>query len=167
MVSTLCISPDVNFLNGSRSINYDADRWESPEEFMPERYMNYPLSAAAYSTAADPNTRDHFSYGAGRRICPGIHLAEKSLFLNIARVLCAFDLSKKTNEEGSVVEPESGMVPGWMTIPLPFECVIQCRSCEKAKMIEDAWMDAKKGLKPDGDIPDGQPSGKRKWSLQP
>jgi hypothetical protein len=139
-----------------RSINNSPTHWDSPTEFMPERYLNHPLSAAAYLNAADPNDRDHFSYGCGRRVCPGVHLAEKSLFLNIARVLWAFDLAKKKDEQGDVVEPETGMVPGWMTIPLPFVCEISCRSGEKQRLIERVWMEARAGLKADGDVPDGQ-----------
>ncbi|KAK3704007.1 hypothetical protein LTR37_014110 [Vermiconidia calcicola] len=144
----------VVFLNWW-SINHDPTHWEKPEEFMPERYLNHPLTAAAYLNTADPNDRDHFSYGAGRRVCPGVHLAEKSLFLNIARVLWAFDLSKKVDEKGTFTEPEAGMMPGWMTIPLPFACDIRCRSEEKAKLIERTWTEVKKGLEPDGDIPAG------------
>lgn len=142
-----------------RSINNDPSHWEKPEEFMPERYLNHPLAAAAYINAADPDDRDHFSYGAGRRVCPGVHLAEKSLFLNISRVLWAFDLSKKKDPAGGpggVVEPEAGMVPGWMTIPLPFVCDIRCRSGEKRELIERVWSEARATLKADGDIPDGQ-----------
>jgi hypothetical protein len=81
-----------------------------------------------------------------------VHLAEKSLFLNIARVLWAFDLSKKKDTNGDVIEPESQMVPGWMTIPLPFECEISCRSTEKRDLIEKVWKEAKVSLKADGDI---------------
>ena len=123
---------------------------------MPERYLNHPLPAAAYLNIADPNDRDHFSYGAGRRVCPGVHVAEKSLYLNIARVLWAFNISKKVDTGGQTVEPEAGMMPGWMTIPLPFECEIKCRSEKKAKIVEELWLEARKGLKADGDIPDGQ-----------
>jgi hypothetical protein len=118
--------------------------------------LNHPLPAASYLNIADPNERDHWSYGGGRRVCPGVHIAEKSLFLNITRVLWAFDLSKKIDTQGNTCEPEAGMVPGWMTIPLPFECDIKVRSSEKKKLIEKAWFEAKKGLKADGDIPDGQ-----------
>lgn len=124
---------------------------------MPERYLNHPLPAAAYINATDPNDRDHFSYGAGRRVCPGVHLAEKSLFLNIARVLWAFDLAKKKDlETGEIIEPEASMVPGWMTIPLPFKCQITVRSEEKKGLIEKEWAEAQKILKPDGDVPDGE-----------
>lgn len=123
---------------------------------MPERYLNHPLSAAAYLNAADPNDRDHFSYGAGRRVCPGVHVAEKSLFLNIARVLWAFDLAKKKDAHGDAIEPEASMVPGWMTIPLPFVCDIRCRSNDKKALIEQRWNEAKATLKADGDIPDAR-----------
>ena len=123
---------------------------------MPERFLNYPLPAAAYLNIADPNDRDHWSYGAGRRVCPGVHIAEKSLFLNIARVLWAFNLTKKVDSGGQTCEPNAGMVPGWMTIPLPFECDIQVRSEKKKEQIEKLWYEARQGLKADGDIPDGQ-----------
>ena len=143
-------------LTDYRSINNNAEHWDNPTQFQPERYLNYPLPAAAYINAADPNDRDHFSYGAGRRVCPGVHLAEKSLYLNIARVLWAFNLNKKKDSDGQVIEPEAGMVPGWMTIPLPFKCEITVRSDQKKALIEKIWTEAKKGLKADGDIPDGQ-----------
>ncbi|KAH9958673.1 cytochrome P450 [Lactifluus volemus] len=36
--------------------------------------------------------RDHWAFGAGRRICPGIHVAERELWLAISRLLWAFDI---------------------------------------------------------------------------
>lgn len=110
---------------------------------MPERFLGYDLAAAAYLNIADPDNRDHFSYGAGRRVCPGVHVAEKSLYLNIARVLWAFNIAKKTGDDGEVIEPNTAMVPGWMTIPQPFECAITVRSEEKRALIKKIWMDAK------------------------
>lgn len=113
---------------------------------MPERFLGYDLPAASYLNIADPNMRDHWSYGAGRRVCPGVHVAEKSLFLNIARVLWAFNIAKKRDENGDEVQPNTAMVPGWMTIPQPFECAITPRSEEKADLIKRVWLEAKKGL---------------------
>jgi hypothetical protein len=113
---------------------------------MPERFLGYDLPAAAYINIADPDDRDHFSYGAGRRVCPGVHVAEKSLYLNIARVLWAFNISKKISEDGKVIEPNAAMVPGWMTIPQPFECSITVRSEKKSELIKQIWLDAKRGL---------------------
>ncbi|KEF51341.1 uncharacterized protein A1O9_12691 [Exophiala aquamarina CBS 119918] len=128
------------------AINYDPAHWDKPDEFNPERFLGYDLPAAAYINIADPNERDHFSYGAGRRICPGVHVAEKSLYLNIARVLWAFNISKKIDARGDVVEPNAAMVPGWMTIPQPFECEITVRSAKKKALITKVWNEAQKGL---------------------
>lgn len=55
--------------------HYDERRIESPNEFRPERYLNHTLKSAAYANQGDPNLRDHFSFGHGRRICSGIHVA--------------------------------------------------------------------------------------------
>ncbi len=123
-------------------INYDPARWDSPYEFMPERYLGYDLPAASYLNITDPNDRDHFSYGAGRRVCPGVHIAEKSLFLNISRLLWAFNVTKKAN-----VEPNAEMVPGWLSIPMPFECDINVRSERHKEIIERTWKEAEKGVK--------------------
>ncbi|CAG8952212.1 hypothetical protein HYFRA_00000952 [Hymenoscyphus fraxineus] len=131
------------------AIQYDPKRWENPYEFRPERYLDYPLPAFSYVNAADPNTRDHFAYGAGRRICPGIHLAENSLFLNISRILWAFNIKKKIGKDGNVIEPTTESLPGWLIIPQPFECTIEPRSEKHARIIEDIWKKTEAGLEPD------------------
>lgn len=128
------------------AINYDPERFESPNQFKPERYLGYDLPAAAYINCADPYERDHVSYGAGRRACPGVHVAERSLFINIARFLWAFKISKKVID-GTVIEPVEDMVPGWLSVPQKFDCDIRMRSEGHAKVIRDAWLDVKKGLK--------------------
>ncbi|KAG0731678.1 hypothetical protein G6F23_015070 [Rhizopus arrhizus] len=47
--------------------------YEDPDRFKPERYMDglKKISAAANARIEE---RDHFGFGWGRRICPGIHL---------------------------------------------------------------------------------------------
>jgi cytochrome P450 len=113
-----------------------------PDRFYPERYLNHPLPAADYINIPDANARDHFTYGAGRRICPGIHVAEKSLFINIVRTLWAFNLSKKKGPDGSWLEPDTRMVRGFLSAPNPFECEITPRSAKHAKVIRQALKDA-------------------------
>ncbi|KAJ5425755.1 cytochrome P450 [Penicillium sp. CMV-2018d] len=48
--------------------------------FDPMRYEGYTKLAADYANAPDAATRDHYTYGIGRRICPGIHLADRNMF---------------------------------------------------------------------------------------
>lgn len=91
------------------AIHQDPKRYTDPEHFDPSRYLGftkglsllsflnitasgltkflwYHLSGAFQSSQeANPDDRDHFTYGAGRRLCVGIHLAEQSLYIAISR----------------------------------------------------------------------------------
>lgn len=49
----------------------------SPEEFMPERYLK--------SDHGGRPPHSTFFFGFGRRICPGIHVANNTLFIVISR----------------------------------------------------------------------------------
>ncbi|KAJ5751753.1 hypothetical protein N7520_008670 [Penicillium odoratum] len=55
------------------ALHYDPNRWESPDDFIPDRYLDYPLKAGVYTASPDPEQQIHFDFGAGRRICPGMH----------------------------------------------------------------------------------------------
>ncbi|KAM5349194.1 hypothetical protein ACJ41O_009017 [Fusarium nematophilum] len=91
-------------------IHYDPERYPEPEKFKPERYLDYELSAADAINLKDPFGRDHFTYRAGRRVYPGVHVAERSLYINIARFLWGFSVSKKLDVQGNPIEPDDGMV---------------------------------------------------------
>jgi len=41
-----------------------------------------------------------------RRVCPGRHLADMSLFLTAACTLATFDICKQVNQEGVEIVPE-------------------------------------------------------------
>jgi cytochrome P450 len=71
-----------------------------PEEFIPERFMDdaSPESRLPY----DP--RD-IAFGFGRRACAGRHFAEANVWLAIARIVAAFDISKVLDAEGVEVTP--------------------------------------------------------------
>jgi cytochrome P450 family 619 len=85
------------------------------------------LLAPEYAASADFEKRDHYGYGAGRRICPGIHLAERNLFLAIAKLLWAFDFAEI---EGAPVDvsARTGYVEGFLHCPAPFRAHIEPRS---------------------------------------
>ncbi|KAF7553263.1 hypothetical protein G7Z17_g3767 [Cylindrodendrum hubeiense] len=121
------------------AIHRDSSRYSEPDTFDPSRYLDKPLSAAEYINSNDPNERDHFAYGAGRRVCPGVHLAEKSLFIVISRMLWGFNISKKRAANGSFIEPTTKMLPGFLSVPEPFDCDITCRSPKHEALMRTAF----------------------------
>ena len=50
-------------------------------------YAGVAKLAPELAASSDYEARDHGGYGAGRRLCPGIQLAERNLFLGIAKLL--------------------------------------------------------------------------------
>ncbi|KAL3485851.1 cytochrome P450 [Aspergillus germanicus] len=124
------------------AIHRNHELYPSPEKFEPERYLNSPLSAAEYINIADPYARDHFTYGAGRRVCPGVHVAERSLYINIARTVWGFNVQKRKGPGGQMLEPTTSMVRGFLSIPNLFPCEITPRSDNHARLIKEVWMKA-------------------------
>ncbi len=83
------VFPNVAALHG------DPEIYPNPDVFEPDRFKNHRLDSAASAVQVDYHQRDHFNYGFGRRLCPGIHVAEQSLFIVISRVLWAFDIGTR------------------------------------------------------------------------
>lgn len=78
----------------------------------------------------------HLGY-QGRRICPGKQLAENSLFITIARVLWAFNISKATDKHGQEITPNIfAYTDGFNSKPQPFQCRIQPRTPGIQQVIE-------------------------------
>lgn len=74
------------------ALHYDPVQFPDPFCFKPERYLGYQRSVLEYAAMPDPYDRDHFTFGAGRRMCPGARFAENNLALLLANVLWAFEL---------------------------------------------------------------------------
>jgi cytochrome P450 len=66
----------------------DPSGWESPEEFMPERFMEGG-SAAAMDYKG--NEFLYLPFGTGRRICPGINFAIVTIEIMLANLMYHFD----------------------------------------------------------------------------
>ncbi|KAF2188872.1 cytochrome P450 [Zopfia rhizophila CBS 207.26] len=124
------------------AIHYNPEYYPDPDVFMPERWMGYEYSAAKAATLADGELRDHLSYGGGRRICAGMHVAEKSLFINVARLLWGFDVRRKKDAEGREMEYDfstKSLQPGSSSVTKPFPCEIRVRSGDREKILREEW----------------------------
>jgi len=63
------------------------DLFSNPETFDPERY--FTITDPTQKRAMDPRK---WVFGFGRRICPGIHLAEASIWSLTACILATLDV---------------------------------------------------------------------------
>ncbi|KAI1824884.1 cytochrome P450 2D18 [Xylaria intraflava] len=127
-------------------IHHDADRWQNPETFNPHRYKQHTQLASVYANSGDYQNRDHFGYGIGRRICPGIHLAERALFLAVARIMWAFSFQQKKDATGKLipidVSPATGYRDGFLNQCFPFEVDIKVRSQQRLDTILASFAEA-------------------------
>ncbi|EMD62766.1 hypothetical protein COCSADRAFT_27267 [Bipolaris sorokiniana ND90Pr] len=116
------------------TMHHDPARWSNPLEFnvihpcsrkniMPDRYLNDGLSSIESARLANPRMRDHWTFGVGRRICPGILVAQREIWLAVAKMLWAFDMAEVPGEpiDLSKYNDVSGRSP------IPFKILLRPR----------------------------------------
>ncbi|KAK7728483.1 hypothetical protein SLS57_002371 [Botryosphaeria dothidea] len=129
-------------------IHRDEKRYPQPERFWPDRYEGDVVGIADSASLPDASKRDQFGFGAGRRICQGMHVAERSLFLGIARILWGFDITPVIDETtGKPKLPEQDRLTGGLVmLPKKYEASVKPRSEQHARVIREAWADSRKDL---------------------
>ncbi|RKU42018.1 hypothetical protein DL546_004929 [Coniochaeta pulveracea] len=139
------IPKNAGVLNNVWAINMDPVRHPNPRQFMPERYRDDRQTLADAAANPDATKRDQFTFGAGRRICPGIHVAERSLFLGISRILWAFDIEPGLDANGKPIIPDpEKLTQGFVCMPEPFQARITPRSKERAEVVREQWRRAER-----------------------
>lgn len=108
----------------------DPGLFPSPEKFIPERFL--PTSEL-FNPKLHPFD---LPFGFGRRICPGMHFARNSLFINLARILWAFEILPETNKEGVPFIPDSrNYTNGFNSRPVSFPCQFVARNADIANLV--------------------------------
>ena len=95
--------------------NHDPSHYSHPMVFQPARFMGVDEAGAG---------TQHFGYGAGTRMCAGVHLANRELYVIFTRLILAFHI-KPTDDKKMVPELdtiECNSVPTSMVMqPKPFK----------------------------------------------
>ncbi|KAL7787173.1 cytochrome P450 [Trichoderma ceciliae] len=135
------IPKDAGLILNVWAIHNDPKRHPDPRRYNPARWAGDSQNSAQAAVNPDPTKRDHFVFGAGRRLCQGMHIADRSLFLAISRTLWAFDLKrpvdKMTGEE--IIPDVDNIKDGLFISPMPFAADIMPRSENRATAIKKEW----------------------------
>lgn len=97
------------------ALSRDPDVFPDPLKFKPERWLTEQSTVTE-----DPK---FYNFGFGRRVCPGQHVANHSLFINTAMILWAFNIS----QDPSVPIDTLAFTDTANTHPLPFKVKFEPR----------------------------------------
>ncbi|KAH9837060.1 cytochrome P450 [Rhodofomes roseus] len=114
------IPKGVTVLANIWAIAHDETMYPSPFAFDPNRFLGP-------EPQFDPRK---FVFGFGRRVCPGQHFAETSLFLNVSSLLAVFNIAKAVDEKGREIEPDVRWTSRLTSHAENFACNITVRSPE-------------------------------------
>jgi cytochrome P450 len=108
------------------AINMDDKIFQDPNEFRPERWLQ------------DPN-QPSSAFGFGRRTCPGKKIAQNSVFIAVARILWAYNISHCYVDGKKVpidsLDTEKVVLAG----PTHFEASFSIRSPAHQQIVEREW----------------------------
>ncbi|KDR76708.1 hypothetical protein GALMADRAFT_67164 [Galerina marginata CBS 339.88] len=105
---------------------HDPEVYPDPMNFNPERYEGLESEMAKVTA---------LSFGFGRRVCPGIHFAEGTLFAIIATTLATCEILPGLDRNGKVVLPRYAYTPGTISFPEEFEMRLKPRSNQAAALL--------------------------------
>lgn len=101
------------------------------------RFWGDTQNSADSANNPDVSKRDR----AGRRRCLGMHIVDRSMFLAISRLLCAFNFKRaidpKTQQE--IIPDMDEPIDGVFVLPKPFRANIVPRSAHKAGHVKKEW----------------------------
>ncbi|KAI0673216.1 cytochrome P450 [Trametes maxima] len=113
------------------AILHDDSRYPGPSAFNPDRFLKDGIP--------DPNVFDpaEVAFGFGRRICPGLAMAQDGMWMIIASVLSCFEIGEAKTADGRRIEMSEAFSSTFVCEPKPFKCDIRPRSTSHLALFSD------------------------------
>ena len=124
-------------------LQQDEERFPSPEKFDPDHFAGVTTLATELSNGPYEK-RDHYAYGTGRRFCPGAHVAERNLFLAMAKLLWGFKI--KPGKVKPDLDPVTGYCEGFLVCAYDFDAEFEVRGERRAETIKREFEEAKRDV---------------------
>lgn len=119
------------------AINRDPEIYgPDADKFNPSRHLDE--KGQLKPAPADTKEESHVTYGFGKRICLGRHIANNSMFINIAMILFCLDIEPLRD---APPDTEGSHNTGLVVRPLPFGCVTRLRFPDAEAMLAQAMDD--------------------------
>jgi len=115
------IPKGATILRNVWAMSRDPVRYPDPEEFVPERF----LDADGMLTDDDPA---QYIFGFGRRVCPGRHTADASLWSGIATMLATLEFHLAKDASGNDIAFTATFTDGVTLQPDVFPCSLPPRT---------------------------------------
>ncbi|KAF8129271.1 cytochrome P450 [Boletus edulis] len=103
------------------AMSRDESRYPDPDAFIPEKFLDSEGNLNLDNPA-------DFVFGFGRRICPGRHTADASVWSGIVTMLATLDFNAAKDVNGNDIEFEAKFANGIAHHPVPFPCNITPRA---------------------------------------
>ena len=108
------------------AINTNDENFQDPFEFRPERWLQHPDQPLC-------------TFGLGRRTCPGKQIAQNSVFIAVARILWAYNISHYYYNGTKVPIDPLDITQTLVGRPSPFQASFSIRSLAHQRIVEQEW----------------------------
>ncbi|KAF5309876.1 hypothetical protein D9619_010560 [Psilocybe cf. subviscida] len=110
-------------------MTHDPEIYPNPDKFDPDRFKGQDSEMSKVYDLV---------FGFGRRVCPGLHLAQATLFAIVATTLATCEVLPGRDENGREVLPTTGYENGTIPMPETYLLRLKPRSPQAASLLAEA-----------------------------
>ncbi|KAF5309428.1 hypothetical protein D9619_012309 [Psilocybe cf. subviscida] len=108
---------------------HDPEVYPNPDKFDPDRFEGQD---------SEMNKVYDLVFGFGRRVCPGLHLAQGTLFAIVATTLATCNVLPGLDSNGREVMPTTGYENGSIVMPEHYSMPLKPRSTHAVNLLSEA-----------------------------